>query len=84
MMRTTMVMVNYFGVTIHQKSDGLMLTRDNYIKVSNKSSFVRGQVYDDLYITKHTEQCFLNFDLNMEYFSSLSKEELNKELGAFL
>lgn len=77
-------MIKHFGVNIRQKPDGMKLTRDNYIKVSNKSSFFPSEVYDDSYITKHTEHCYLNFDLNMKYFSSLFKEEFNKEFGAFL
>jgi hypothetical protein len=41
-----MVMVQYFGVIIREKPDGMKLTRDNYIKVSRKSSLIPGQIYD--------------------------------------
>lgn len=77
-------MVEHFGVNIRKKSDGLKLTRDNYIKVSPKSSLFKGEVYDDLYIKEHTEDCLYNYDLNMEYFRSLSKREFNKELMKFV
>lgn len=40
-------MVKHFGVTTRDKSDGLKLTRDNYIKVRNISSFGSGKVYSD-------------------------------------
>jgi hypothetical protein len=77
-------MVGHFGVNIRKKSDGLKLTRDNYIKVSNKSSFGNGKVYDDSFINKHIEYCLYNYDLNIEYFRSLSKEEFNIELINFV
>jgi hypothetical protein len=77
-------LAGHFGVNIHKKSDGLKLTRDNYIKVKNKSTLRKGMVYDDSFINKHIENCLYNYDLSLEYFRSLSKEEFNKELMNFV
>ena len=74
----------YFGVNIREKTDGLKLTRENYIKVSTKSSLVKGVVYDDTFIKRHTESALYNYDLNMNFFRALSKKEFNKELMGFI
>ena len=79
-----MTMVKHFGTTIREKTDGLILTRENYIKVSNKSSFTKGEIYSDSYVNQHKEDCLYNYDLNMKYFHLLSKEEFNKELMKFV
>ncbi|MEH6947641.1 hypothetical protein V7068_11340 [Bacillus sp. JJ634] len=77
-------MVKHFGVNIREKSDGLKLTRDNYIKVNNKSSLDTGKVYSDSEINKYVEDSLFNYDLNIEYFDLLSKLEFNKELMTFI
>jgi len=41
-------------------------------------------VYSDLWCQKHREDCLLNFDLNMRFFSSLDSEIFNKKLNAFI
>jgi hypothetical protein len=38
-------MAGHFGVNIHKKSDGLNLTRDNYIKVKNKSTLRKDKIF---------------------------------------
>ncbi|MGF9978903.1 hypothetical protein [Viridibacillus arvi] len=77
-------MAIHFGVNIREKSDGLKLTRENYIKVSNISSFRKGKVYSESYINKHIENSLYNYDLNIDYFHLLPKQEFNKELMKFL
>ncbi|KXI78597.1 hypothetical protein ACS52_11280 [Bacillus cereus] len=77
------MMIKHFGANIREKTDGLKLTRDNYIKVSNESSFVKGKIYSDSSINKHIANCLFNYDLNMEYFCSLSKQDFNNELMRF-
>ncbi|UPM56107.1 hypothetical protein [Gottfriedia acidiceleris] len=90
-------MIEHFGVNVRTKSDGLKLTKENYIKVSNKSSFPSVErceeppyfrrytkIYDDEFISRHTENCFYNFDLNMKNFSSLNKEDFHVEINDFL
>ncbi|WP_394548790.1 GIY-YIG nuclease family protein [Priestia aryabhattai] len=78
------MMIKHFGVTIKQKPDGMKATRDNYIKISSKSSFGNREIYSDEYIKRHTENCLYNYDLNMNYFDSLSKEDFNEELVKFI
>ncbi len=77
------MMIKHFGANIREKTDGLKLTRDNYIKVSNESSFVKGKIYSDSSINKHIANCLFNYDLNMEYFCSLSKQDFNNEIMRF-
>lgn len=77
-------MPQHLGLNILEKSGGLKLTRENYIKVNNKSSFGDGVIYPESFIKSHTKNCFENFDLNMEYYRSLSKQEFNEELMSFL
>ncbi|MEK6189963.1 MAG: hypothetical protein N2A99_03115 [Carnobacterium alterfunditum] len=77
-------MPSHLGLHLMEKSGGLKLTRENYIRVSNKSSFGTGEIYPESYIKSHTKNCFENFDLNMEYYHSLSKQEFNEELMQFL
>nr|WP_181718677.1 hypothetical protein [Planococcus sp. (in: firmicutes)]QJS06176.1 hypothetical protein [Planococcus sp. (in: firmicutes)] len=74
----------HLGLHLREKSGGLKLTRENYIRASNKSSFGTGEIYPESYIESHTKSCFENFDLNMEYYHSLSKQEFNEELTRFL
>ena len=77
-------MPQHLGLNIQNKSGGLKLTRENYVKVNNKSSFRGREIYSELFIETHTKNCFHNFDLNMEYCRSLSKQEFNVELMNFL
>lgn len=74
----------HLGLHLMEKSGGLKLTRENYIRVNNKSSFGDGVIYPESFIKSHTQRCFENFDLNMEYYRSLSKQEFNEELMSFL
>lgn len=74
----------HLGLHLMEKSGGLKLTRENYIRASNKSSFGTGEIYPESYIESHTKNCFENFDLNMEYYNLLSKQEFNEELTRFL
>lgn len=82
--RTEINMPKHFGLTLREKSDGLKLTRDNYIRVSNKSSIVKRKAYSESEINNRIEYSLYNFDLNIEYFRLLSKQEFNKELLNFI
>lgn len=73
----------HFGVKLQQKPSGFKLTRDNYIdKITFKSRDSKEYYY--LNIEEHTERRLYNFDLNMKYFNSLSKDEFNIELENFI
>lgn len=61
-------MPKHFGVSVREKNDGMKLTRENYIKVSIKSSFRKAKTYPDSYISEHKEKRLYNFDLNMKNF----------------
>lgn len=76
--------IKHFGVSIREKSDGLKLTRENYIKVSNKSSFRKGKVYSEEFIKKHLDNSLYNYDLNIEYFRALNKHEFDKDLMEYV
>lgn len=77
-------MITYFGINILEKSDGLELTRDNYIKVNNKSTLRKGVLYSDSFVNKQTKESLFNYDLNMEYFRLLSKRKFNKKLKKYI
>jgi hypothetical protein len=77
-------LVRYFGVSIRNKSEGLKLTRENYVNVNSHSSLAKGKFYSDSFITKQLERSLSNFDLNIKYFKSLSNEEFNWELNRFI
>lgn len=76
--------IKHFGVNILEKSSGLKLTRENYVeKIVFKDSHLKKH-YTDSVIKKHTEDYLYNYDRNMKYFHSLSKEKFNKELMNFV
>jgi len=75
--------VKYFGVNIREKVDGLKLTRDNYVKINSKSSIFKGKVYSEAEINKRVADSLYNYDLNMNYFSSLAQDEFAKEIENF-
>jgi len=77
-------MIRHFGVNIKEKLNGLKLTRDNYIKVNNKSSIIKNKIYSKEWIEDHKESCLYNYDLNVKYFRLLSKQDFNKELMEFI
>ena len=76
-------MVKYFGVNIRDKVDGLELTEDNYIKINPKSSIIKGKVYTESEINKRVTDSLYNYDLNMNYFSSLAQDGFTKEIENF-
>lgn len=76
--------IKHFGVNVLEKSSGLKLTRENYVeKIVFKDSHVKKH-YTDSVIKKHTEDYLYNYDRNMKYFRSLSKEKFNEELMNFV
>jgi len=75
------MMIKHFGVNVKDKSDGLKLTRDNYIKVNKNKTYSNESIE---LINKRIDDRLYNFDLNMRYFRLLSKQEFNKELMNFI
>lgn len=72
----------HFGVTVRDKKP--KLDKKDYAIINNKSSLGNGNIYSDEWCEEHREDCLKNFDLNMEYFQLLDKDEFNKEIDNFL
>jgi hypothetical protein len=66
----------HFGVKLRNKKDGFRLTADNYIKLRS-SDFTSPHAEG---LMKKFEMALLNFDLNMKYYKTLSRDEFNVEL----
>lgn len=76
--------IKHFGVNVLEKSSGLKLTRENYIEKVIFSSSRFKKRYTDSIIKERTEDRLYNYDKNIKYFRSLSKEEFNEELMNFI
>lgn len=89
--------MEHFGLKVYARKHGLYLDRDNYAIIDNKSSFntklkglegcykdEEGRYYTDEWCEKHRGDCLKNFDLNMKFYRSLSKQEFNGEINAFI
>ncbi|MGL5353480.1 MAG: GIY-YIG nuclease family protein, partial [Clostridium sp.] len=88
-------MPNHFGLKILEGKYGFKLQRENYAKISKKSSFTiimkscdyedkREKLYTNEWCEKHQKNCLENYDLNMQYLSLLNRDEFNEELNKFL
>lgn len=88
-------MLRHFGVNIRENEDGLKLTRENYFKKSNISSFSvkfskdiyadeTGRTYNDEWCENQLRDCLRNYDLNIEFFSLLNHDEFETELIQFM
>lgn len=74
----------HFGKEFRDKKGGHRLTRDNYCIINNKSSFGNKVVYTDDWCQQHYEKCMVNFDKNIEFYSSLDKVNFADEMTRFL
>jgi hypothetical protein len=85
----------HFGVTVLDGKYGLKLTRENYATISNRSSFgikfssdiyadEQGKIYKDEWCEQHFNNCMKNYDLNIRFFSQLSRKKFRDELYDFL
>lgn len=87
-------MPNHFGLTINEGKYGLKLTRENYAIISNKNSLPKfsediytdeeGKTYTESWCKKQLEDCLINFDLNLKFFSKLDQIKFNVEIDKFL
>lgn len=79
-----MAYIQHFGVNVLEKSSGLKLTKENYVeKIIFKDTQLKNHFTNSI-IQNYIEAYLYNFDLNMAYFRSLSKDEFNKKLDAFI
>ena len=87
--------MEHFGVRVMKRKYELKLVREEYAIISNKNSFGvkfsqdiytddTGKFYKDEWCQKHYKECMENYDLNMEYFKRLDKEEFNRHVNRFL
>lgn len=91
--------MEHFGVPVRAGKYGLELTRANYAVIDNKSSFrvklqglvqrgayadETGKYYTDEWCLAYKDVCLQNFDLNMQFFSSLNHDEFEQEIANFL
>lgn len=74
----------HFGVNLRNSKYGLKISRDKYAIIDNRSSFIRDEIYSDEYCKQHMEECLINYDLNMKYFSKLDKNEFESSLNNFI
>jgi hypothetical protein len=92
-------MPKHFGVTVRNTDKGLKLERNKYANINKKRSLgidpfidkypdkyedLEGTLYSDEWCKNHYERCMKNFDLNMEFFSTLKKDEFEDTLSKFL
>lgn len=74
----------HFSVNLHNSKYGLKISRDKYAIIDNRSSLIHGKIYPDRWCKEHLKRCLTNYDLNMEYFSLLDKNEFDHELDKFI
>lgn len=77
-------MIKHMGMVLKHTKNGFVLTREKYIKVSKKSSFLKGESYSESWCRDHAINALINFDINMDYFRSLDKHEFLKSITNFL
>jgi hypothetical protein len=87
-------MIKHLGVDIIQKKHGLKLTRENYAEINNKSSLPKfsvdiytdesGKFYAEEWCQQQYIDVMTNYDLNMNFFSSLDRMRFSDEIVHFL
>lgn len=77
--------MRHFGTSVKRSADQLHLTRENYIERRKNGSLIFSFLpMDENEIEKHTKGCLYNFDLNMRYFESLSRDAFDRWLAGWL
>lgn len=75
----------HFGVSLRDRPDGLVLTRENYVRISKDNTITAvAEPYSDAWCKKQEIAAYANFDLNMRYFASLDRDEFSKVIEKFL
>ena len=69
-----------FGLEFKPSKFGYKLTRENYFCPTPLTH----QFYNKKELKDHYNDCMLNFDLNMNFYKNLDREEFNNQLNAFL
>ena len=90
--------MEHFGIKLLDKGKGFHLTRDGFALINTKpslpyfASLARmhayvdepGTTYSNKWCAEYREICLKNFDLHMQYFSSLDEVAFNTALSSFL
>lgn len=75
--------IEYFGVKVLERTLGLKLSKDNLVDRRIFKDLDEDKVRNET-IEKMYKKVYKNYDNNMRYFQSLSKEEFNLKLNNFL
>ena len=88
--------IKHFGITVMSGRYGLELSRDTYAIINKKNSLSKfdnmkeayadeaGTTYTDEWCTEYQKLILQNFDLNMQFFSTLNHEDFQTEINNFL
>ena len=90
--------MEYFGVKLIKKDKEFKLKRDEFAIINTKPSLSmfpglkkknayadeNGTAYTEIWCKEYRELCLKNYDLNMQYFAMLDKDDFNKALDSFL
>lgn len=78
--------IEHFGVKVFKKPSGLKLNRKNYLDriIFSDKSFEKAMLNNPSKIADMKKRILYNYDVNIEYFHSLSKSKFNSELESFL
>lgn len=68
----------HLGVRVRPGKYGLKVIKENYALIDNNNRWTVEQK------ERHRENCLKNYDLNMNFFSKLNKDEFNVELNNFI
>ena len=88
----------HFNIKIQKRKYSFKLNRDEFAPICKKPSvpkyscLINDNAYTDDSATEYTEEwcekyrklCLTNFDINMQYYSSLDQSEFNNELNGYL
>lgn len=77
-------MIKHFNVRLRDKEGGYALTRDNFAIYNNKSGMNSKIKLTDQECNKYMKEAPLCYDINMSYFSKLSKKEFKQEVNGFI
>lgn len=78
--------IEHFGVKVFKKPSGLKLNRKNYLDriIFNNKLLGENMLKNPSRMASAKKRILYNYDINMKYFRSLSKNKFNSELNDFL
>jgi hypothetical protein len=77
-------MISHFGVNMKESIYGDKLSRETYVRPTDKSSFITGQRLSIEKQISHSINALINFDVNMLFFKELKTNFFNKTIDKFL